>query len=198
MVIKTIFKSILAALLICLGGAIYLACENKIVGSCLFSIGLISVIVLQADLFTGKIGYLNKNNWVQIIIILLVNLLIAFLIGLLYQAVYGVQDLFLTKLEKPWYQLLSDGFICGVLIYLAVEIYKRVKNIIPVILCVMGFILSGAEHSIADMFYFGASSMSWYGFGMIWLIVLGNAIGSLGINWLIYFGEKLYNKIKEK
>lgn len=184
MIIKTIFKSILAALLICLGGAIYLACENKIVGSGLFSIGLISVIVLQADLFTGKIGYINKNNWLQIIIILLVNLLTAFLIGLLYQAVYGVQDLFLIKLKKPWYQLLSDGFICGVLIYLAVELYKKIQNLIPVILCVMGFILSGAEHSIADMFYFGASSMSWYGFGMIWLIALGNAVGSLSIRAL--------------
>lgn len=184
MIIKTIFKSILAALFICLGGAIYLVCENKIVGSCLFSIGLISVIVLQADLFTGKIGYLDKNNWLQIIIILLVNLLTAFLIGLLYQAVYGVQDLFLIKLEKPWYQLLSDGFICGVLIYLAVELYKKIQNLIPVILCVMGFILCGAEHSIADMFYFGASSMSWYGFGMVWLIVLGNTAGSLSVRTL--------------
>ena len=188
--LKTIIRSILAALLICLGGAIYLACENKIVGSCLFSIGLISVIVLQADLFTGKIGYLNKNNWLQIIIILLVNLLTAFLLGMLYQAVYGVQDLYLIKLEKPSYQIFLDSIICGILIYLAVEIYKRIKNIIPVIICVMSFILCGAEHSIADMFYFGASSMSWYGFGIIWLIVLGNAIGSLSIHTLQLFYEE--------
>lgn len=188
--LKTIIRSILAALLICLGGAIYLACENKIVGSCLFSIGLISVIVLQADLFTGKIGYLNKNNWLQIIIILLVNLLTAFLLGMLYQAVYGAQDLYLIKLEKPSYQIFLDSIICGILIYLAVEIYKRIKNIIPVIICVMSFILCGAEHSIADMFYFGASSMSWYGFGIIWLIVLGNAIGSLSIHALQLFYEE--------
>lgn len=188
--LKTIIRSILAALLICLGGAIYLACENKIVGSCLFSIGLISVIVLQADLFTGKIGYLNKNNWLQIIIILLVNLLTAFLLGMLYQVVYGVQDLYLIKLEKPSYQIFLDSIICGILIYLAVEIYKQIKNIIPVIMCVMGFILCGAEHSIADMFYFGASNMSWYGFGIIWLIVLGNTIGSLSIRALQLFYEE--------
>ena len=188
--LKTIIRSILAALLICLGGAIYLACENKIVGSFLFSIGLISVIVLQADLFTGKIGYLNKNNWLQIIIVLLINLVTAFLLGMLYQVVYGVQDLYLIKLEKPSYQIFLDSIICGILIYLAVEIYKRIKNIIPVIICVMGFILCGAEHSIADMFYFGASNMSWYGFGIIWLIILGNAIGSLSIHALQLFYEE--------
>ena len=75
-------------------------------------------------------------------------------------------------------------FSCGILIYLAVELYKKTKSFIPVIMCVMAFILSGAEHSIADAFYLGASQLSLVAFGKLGLIILGNAAGSLITRWL--------------
>ena len=62
-----IFKSMLAGMLIAVAGAVFLSCQTmipdksiaKVVGSFLFSIGLIGVLVLEADLFTGKIGYVD-------------------------------------------------------------------------------------------------------------------------------------------
>ena len=196
---RHIFKSMLAGMLIAVAGAVFLSCQTlipdksiaKVVGSFLFSIGLIGVLVLEADLFTGKIGYVDTWSKLGLASTALVfNLIIAFLIGLLYKginfssmSVNGVFP-FDSRLAKEWYQLLFDGFICGVLIYLAVELYKKTKSFIPVIMCVMAFILSGAEHSIADAFYLGASQLSLVAFGKLGLIIVGNAAGSLITHWL--------------
>ena len=194
-----IFKSMLAGMLIAVAGTVFLSCQTmipdksiaKVVGAFLFSIGLIGVIVLEADLFTGKIGHVD--TWPKLGIAstaLVFNLIIAFLIGLLYKginfssmSVNGVFP-FDSRLAKEWYQLLFDGFICGVLIYLAVELYKKTKSFISVIMCVMAFILSGAEHSIADAFYLGASQLSLVAFGKLGLVIIGNAAGSLITHWL--------------
>lgn len=201
-----IFKSMLAGMLIAVAGAVFLSCQTmipdksiaKVVGSFLFSIGLIGVLVLEADLFTGKIGYVDTWSKLGLASTALVfNLIIAFLIGLLYKginfssmSVNGVFP-FDSRLAKEWYQLLFDGFICGVLIYLAVELYKKTKSFIPVIICVMAFILSGAEHSIADAFYLGASQLSLVAFGKLGLVIAGNAAGSLTIHWLQRGAEHL-------
>ena len=188
-----IFKSMLAGMLIAVAGAVFLSCQTmipdksiaKVVGSFLFSIGLISVLVLEVDLFTGNIGYVGLAS-----IALVFNLIIAFLIGLLYKGInFSIISAngafpFDSRLAKEWYQLLFDGFICGILIYLAVELYKKTKSFIPVIMCVMAFILSGAEHSIADAFYLGASQLSLVAFGKLDLVIVGNAAGSLITHWL--------------
>ena len=194
-----IFKSMLAGMLIAVAGAVFLSCQTmipdksiaKVVGSFLFSIGLISVLVLEADLFTGKIGYVDTWSKLGLASIALVfNLIIAFLIGLLYKGInFSIISAngafpFDSRLAKEWYQLLFDGFICGILIYLAVELYKKTKSFIPVIMCVMAFILSGAEHSIADAFYLGASQLSLVAFGKLGLVIVGNAAGSLITHWL--------------
>lgn len=193
-------------MLIAVAGAVFLSCQTmipdksiaKVVGSFLFSIGLIGVLVLEADLFTGKIGYVDTWSKLGLASTALVfNLIIAFLIGLLYKginfssmSVNGVFP-FDSRLAKEWYQLLFDGFICGILIYLAVELYKKTKSFIPVIMCVMAFILSGAEHSIADAFYLGASQLSLVAFGKLGLVIAGNAAGSLAIHWLQRGAEHL-------
>ena len=48
----------------------------------------------------------------------------------------------------------------------------------------MAFILSDAEHSIADAFYLGASRLSLVAFGKLGLVIAGNATGSLVTHWL--------------
>ena len=211
---RHIFKSMLAGMLIAVAGAVFLSCQTmipdksiaKVVGAFLFSIGLIGVLVLEADLFTGKIGYVDTWSKLGIASTALVfNLIIAFLIGLLYKGInFSIISAngafpFDSRLAKEWYQLLFDGFICGILIYLAVELYKKTKSFIPVIMCVMAFILSGAEHSIADAFYLGASQLSLVAFGKLGLVIVGNAAGSLITHWLQRGAEylnELHNNIQ--
>ena len=85
-IFNLITKSILAGLLISLAGIIYLNCQNKIVGSLLFSLGLISVILFEANLFTGKIGYVNsKRSILDSLLILVFNLVTAAIVGLIYR-----------------------------------------------------------------------------------------------------------------
>ena len=59
--IEILIKSILAGIMIGIGGTIYLSLDNKIVGSILFAIGLFIIVVYSFNLYTGKIGYLINN-----------------------------------------------------------------------------------------------------------------------------------------
>ena len=45
-------KSILAGIMISIGCMVFLSCENKYIGSFLFSIGLITVVVFDLNLYT--------------------------------------------------------------------------------------------------------------------------------------------------
>lgn len=204
--IKLISKAILAGLLIAMAGWIYLVVQgldlggwNKVIGSFMFSIGLVAVVILEANLFTGKVGYINtKQKLIDGIIIVIVNLLIAYLIGLLYQGCIEVSNAMVSRIEKSWYRIFVDGLGCGVCIYIAVEGYKKTKSLIPVILGVMAFILGGFEHCVADAFYLGASEFSLIGLAYIGLAVLGNSLGSLLTRWLqtLIFVEKNESEAK--
>jgi formate transporter len=178
-------KSVSAGLLIAIAGWAFLQIDSKTIGSLVFGVGLVAVIILQANLYTGKIGYLdNKNKILGLLVMLITNIVVAFLIGLLYRAMVGYSIVMSTKLDKTWYRVLVDGIGCGACIYIAVEGYKQTKSFVPVILGVMAFILAGFEHCVADAFYYGASELTWKGLGYIGLISLGNTIGSLLIRFL--------------
>lgn len=180
-----ISKSALAGILIALAGAIYLNSPNKIIGALLFSVGLISVILTESNLYTGKIGYVHdRSTCVDAVFMLTVNLVSAFLVGLVYRGSFGATSAMNSRLTQTWYQLLLNGIGCGALIYLAVDLYKKTKSLIPVILGVMAFILAGFEHCIADAFYYGASELTWKGLGCIGLVIVGNTVGSLLIRFL--------------
>lgn len=189
---QLILKSVLAGLLIAMAGWIFLVCQSldigawtKVIGATSFSVGLVAVVGLQANLYTGKIGYVNsKQLTIEASIILVINLIAAFLVGLLYKACIGTSLAMDSRLAKEWYRVLVDGFFCGALIYIAVEMYKKTKSFLPVVLCVITFILGGFEHSIADMFYYGASELTWKGLGYVGLVILGNSLGSLTIRYL--------------
>jgi formate/nitrite transporter FocA (FNT family) len=59
---KSKIQSILAGILIGIGAYAYVSISNLYIGAFIFSLGLISVFILEAKLFTGKIGNLNKTN----------------------------------------------------------------------------------------------------------------------------------------
>lgn len=185
---QLISKSILAGLLISLGATAFLTANNKIVGALLFSIGLTAVILLEANLYTGKIGYVNnKVKLFDAVIILFINLLVASICGLIF---YGAknnicENLWLNKLTKSWYEFLFDSIGCGICIYLSVELYKKTSSIFVIVLGVLVFILSGFEHCIADIFYLNAAmSFDLKSVLYILIAIVGNSIGSLLVRFL--------------
>ena len=84
------------------------------------------------------------------------------------------------------------GALCGILVYIAVDYFRSDKDkkslpkYILVFTCVPAFILCGFEHSVADMFYFAASSAyslySVQGIVYILLVSLGNLIGAVAFH----------------
>lgn len=188
-VLNLISKSILAGLLISLAGIVYLNCPEKIVGSLLFSLGLISVILLEANLFTGKIGYVNsKQSILDSLLILVFNLVAAAIVGLIYRcgsdAATPIVESKLLVFSETWWLTGLKAIGCGAAIYLSVEGYKKSKSLIPVMLGVMTFILAGWNHCIADCFYMAAGSSSALAIPYLLVVIVGNSIGSLLIRLL--------------
>lgn len=198
-IFNLITKSILAGLLISLAGIVYLNCSDNIVGSLLFSLGLISVILLEANLFTGKIGYINsKRSILDSLLILVFNLVAATIVGLIYRCGSGaavpIAESKLLVFSETWWLTGLKSIGCGAAIYLAVEGYKKSKSLIPVILGVMVFILAGWNHCIADCFYMAAGSSSVLAIPYLLVVIVGNSIGSLLIRFL-QLGGKLTDEL---
>ena len=192
--IEILIKSILAGIMIGIGGTIYLSLDNKIVGSILFAIGLFIIVVYSFNLYTGKIGYLinnfNKKYIRELIITLIGNFIGTFFVGFIlrYTRIYNMisekpKTLADIKLNDTLISILILSFFCGILMYLAVNTYKEVKDIgkyLAVFLGVIVFILCGFEHCIANMYYFSVSS-TWSLNTLLYLLVmiLGNSLGGI-------------------
>ena len=178
-----------AGICICLGGAVFLAVENRVVGAVLFSVALLSICLKGYALFTGKVGFLPEDHGKEavetLLLALLGNAVATVLGGWLVRAALpdlGERALALCtgKLAQPWWGTLVRGGFCGVLMYLAVSTWRDSKTPLGILFCIPVFILSGFEHSIADIFYFAASGLvSLRAFLFLWLVILGNALGAV-------------------
>ena len=198
-IFNLITNSVLAGLLISLAGIVYLNCPDKIVGSLLFSLGLISILILEAKLFTGVIGYVNsKRSILDSLLILVFNLVAAAIVGLIYRcssdAAASIAESKLLVFSETWWLTGLKSIGCGAAIYLAVEGYKKSKSLIPVILGVMVFILASWNHCIADCFYMAAGSSSALAIPYLLVVIVGNSIGSLLIRFL-QLGGKLTDEL---
>lgn len=154
-------KSIFAGLMISVGCVSFLSVDNKIAGTFLFSLGLYTIILLKFDLFTGKAGYLSTNRnlaYLKYLGKVWLGNLIGTTVGAATVAAtrltISTSALVAVKHNDNLLSLLILGVFCGMLMFIAVEGYKRCGNPLIVVLPVMGFILCGFEHCIADMFYF--------------------------------------------
>lgn len=187
--LKTFRESLCAGILITIGGTVFLSCENKTVGAVLFSVALLCICYKSYYLFTGKIGYIveqhTKQDFLNLDIGLFGNLAATFFLGMLLRTVLPnigekAAELCSAKLAQfPLYTFIR-GFFCGILMYLAVSIYKEKNSGLGILFCVPVFILCGFEHSIADMFYLGASGI--FSIKIILftaLVVAGNTFGAI-------------------
>ena len=185
-------RSIIAGVLIGIGAYAYASIANKVFGAFIFSIGLISVFSLQAHLFTGKIGGLNKKNWKDLFWMLIGNVIGISLVVLIAAPKETIREACLTittaKLEKDWHIAFLDALMCGAIIQLAVEL--KSKDPVSTILCVMCFILCGFEHCIANTFYFICDGiMYWQEIIYFVIYVFGNTLGSIALKHLIERGK---------
>jgi formate/nitrite transporter FocA (FNT family) len=107
------------------------------------------------------------------------TLLIAQCMPMADQFVPGFIDGRLNMLDSPITVILK-GIFCGILMFIAADVYKTKKSYLGAFICVPVFILAGSEHSIADMYYFCAAGVfSLDALFFIILVAIGNAIGGI-------------------
>ena len=194
--LNNIKLSILSGLMIAVGGTIYLSCIAKgwsPFGAVLFAAGLYTICVYGFNLYTGKVGYIAYNfkdvNYIGLVILILVfNLITTYLLGIVCAYAFPAivepaKKIYEAKLAAPLLRLLITGIFCGLLMFLAVDTWKKGSPFgcfiyIPV------FIISGFDHSIANSFYNGVANGFADAFTMqnalvVITVVIGNAIGGM-------------------
>lgn len=170
---------LLAGILIGFGVILNLITKNPYIGSFLFSLGLLSIIKLKLQLFTGKVGFPNIPIRHKILI-LLMNLLGISILIFLYSIANKDFVLLLEtaaelKFSKDFITLFIKGVLCGILIHIAV----KAKDTPITILCVMAFILMGAEHCIADFPSLLVVDLNLINICKYLIIVVGNSLGAI-------------------
>lgn len=181
---RSFVRAFLAGVCISIGGCVYMnvAPDIKWVGAVLFAVGLTAVCAFNLDLYTGKVGYWVEKSpsyGLDLLVIIAGNLVGCLLIGLMmpYDACGIAVE---AKLDQEWYTAIFKGFMCGILMFIAVEFYKQRGSFLGIVFCVPTFIMAGFEHSIADMFYFfSAQVFSVDAVVYIILVIIGNGIGGM-------------------
>ena len=210
--LKTLFLGILAGFAIGLGSFAFVMCKaagSHIVGSVAFSIGLLLVCFLGLNLYTGKIGFAidgPKENVINLAPIYVGNIIGAVVAGYLFYfatknlesvnaAINGVVNARVIGDADPWYRCLIMSSLCGVFVFLAVYGYKKFQNsgmkAFAIIVCVFIFVVTGMEHTIANMVYFSfGNAWSWNAVLNIAITTAGNSIGAI----LAYLSVKVVER----
>lgn len=188
---KTIKHSFLAGVLIGIGAWGSLSVDNRVIGAFIFSMGLLVIMHYKLSLFTGQAASYRLKDFKTAITVLLSNFAGAATIGLAYRLTTSdTTMIFTNKAEHPlWYTAIM-GFLCGMLIYMATQ--HKTTNLIYTILPVMAFILIGAEHCVANMFYLVTGQCTKGTIIFFVVNILSNWLGS--ITFKILKGETDYEK----
>ena len=202
--LKVLVRAILAGVMISIGGTIYLALDNKMLGAFLFSIGLFAICTNGFNLYTGKIGYVidNKPKYlIELLFTLVGNLIGTVGCGyLLFLSRAGdklrgtAQAISTIKLNDNLLSIFILSIFCGIIMYLAVDLYKKLTDFGKYMGIFMGitvFILAGFEHCVANMFYFSMANMwTWKTVLYVLVMVAGNSVGSILLALGMKYGLK--------
>ena len=162
--LKVFIKAVAAGLCISIGAASYLSCDNKIVGSLLFTTGLFTICFFGLNLYTGKIGYALDmphpidclTTWAgNVVGCICGGALLRYAIPSLAEVGRSVTE---AKLSLPIMRAVVLGIFCGILMYIAVHNFNQnphmIGKCIGILVCIPAFIICGFEHSIANVVYF--------------------------------------------
>lgn len=201
----TFWGGVIAGMMIGIGGVVFLSCDNRLTGAVFFSLGLMTIIARGMLLFTGKAGYAAEQpvSYLGYLgLIWLGNLVGTGIVGLGMRATrFGAA--LAERATELWAIKAADGpvsifilaFLCGLLMYIAVDTYKIFPNdfgkVFIVVVCVVVFILSGFEHCIANMFY-GWLAGAWNAHNLLWLLLM--SIGNLLGGMFLPFTKRLMEK----
>ncbi len=183
---NTFVSAVLAGMMIGFGGIVFLMCSNRLAGAFLFSFGLLTVVCRGLALYTGRVGYFRSYGWAEMAVTLAGNFVGTFMAArafALTRHTCDVASVVTPKLADSSISIFVLAVGCGAMMFLAVDSFRRSQSWLFVILPVVIFIVSGFEHSIANMFYISlADAWDWDALRITLLAVAGNAVGSWIVN----------------
>ena len=183
---NTFALATLAGVMIGFGGVIYLMCANKMVGALLFSFGLLTIVCQGFALYTGRVGYFREYGWASILTTIAGNFLGTWLVArgfALTRHTVDIAAVVAPKLADSSLSIFLLSIGCGAMMYLAVDSFRKSKSWLFVVMPIVIFILSGFEHSIANMFYLSlAGEWGVDALRITAIALVGNGIGSWMIN----------------
>jgi formate/nitrite transporter len=221
--LKTIVLSIMAGFLIALAGYASTVVSfninnfsiSKLLAALIFPMGLILVVLLKTELFTGNsllvIPFVNKKislkslllNW---LLVYIGNFIGSILLSLLiYKSgsltnetlINAFVNIANKKVSYNFINLLILGTLCNILVCTAVFLGVTSKNIIDkifvIFIPIFLFVVLGFEHSVANMFYLSIGALLGK-LSFINLIIhnllpvtLGNMIGGILIGLIFHY-----------
>lgn len=186
--------SIVAGMMIAIGGTIYLTLSG-LEGALLFSMGLLTILCLKLELFTGKAGLLATREITlgKLLEIWIGNFLgswiIAFLLILTPKGAILAEEaskIVAIRLANGFFVNFIYGIMCGILMFMAVKTWQFTNgNPLYAMMPVGIFILCGFNHCIADMFYLHLGCMDILNYHVLIPTTLGNLLGCNIIPWAI-------------
>ena len=181
---------------------------GRLIGGCLFSLGIFAIVTFEMKLFTGMVADIPtlglKNAW-RLPVCFLGNALGVAITALfayyspISQTVVAQGALTIANklgAENWAIRALCSSILCGALITLSVKSVKFApkKGLSPtvgVIFPIIVFAFCGFDHSVANMLYFYyASTISWQVVGYVLLTVLGNILGGVTLPLVSILKEK--------
>lgn len=191
--LKSFVSALLGGTCIGLGGIAFLTLNGKVLGALFFTVGLFTICTFHLNLFTGKVCYVFQRDRAyarELPLIWLGNLagtgLVAAVVRLSRLAPLSEKAAAIcqVKLSDTLVSLFLLSLLCNIFIYIAVEGFQKnpheLGKYLSLFFGVMGFVLCGFEHCVANMFYFSVSG-AWSGKALVRLLVmtLGNSAGGV-------------------
>lgn len=174
--------------------------------SFIFFFGLISIIYLEAKLFTGLIVkktreiIYKENNIMNIFKELfktyIGNIIGIFIIFLMFKLTNNsssdiMTNVAETKIQNDYLQIFINSILCNIMVCLAVILSSKSKSdfgkIFLILMCLIPMVFCGFEHCIANAFIFMVSiNMNNFLNIMIHMILvtIGNIIGGIFITYI--------------
>ena len=190
--------SILAGMMIAIGGIINLT-VGGIAGALFFSMGLLTILTLKFELFTGKAGLLVTNEIKpgKLFGIWLGNFIgtaaMAFLLVVTPKGLVLAEEaskIVAIRISYGPIVNLNYGIMCGMLKLIAVKPFAMSNsNPLYAMLPVAIFILCGFNHCIADMFYLNMGAINLGDYLVLIPTTIGNLIGCNIIPWAMDYSS---------
>lgn len=189
---------------------------GKIIGAMAFPMGLMLILIAGADLFTSNVlitmslfkkeitlnkvvrnlGIVWVGNFIgALVFVILIHFSGLFTdCGIVTNYVAGIAE---KKVHLPLSQLIVRGILCNILVSVTAYASYASKSVqgkvLTLVLPIWVFVLTGFEHSIANMFVLpigyllGADITVAQMFYNIIPVTFGNIVGGMLIAWSYYF-----------